>query len=278
MTRSDALSEESMGQQANAQGITWLAASGDSGAADCSSGPTDPTNSILSTDLPAGLPEVTGVGGTRFTEGSGQYWSATNNANGGSALSYIPETAWNDSAEEGTPSASGGGASMYFSKPSWQTGPGVPADGARDVPDVAFSASNVHDVTLTFTGGKRTGVRRNFGRRSLDGRTGGSVEPVCRFERPAVGAGAGQHQSAALQHRRSHARRFSRRRHRKQHHHRDLRRPAAQLPSELDRLFRWSWLRSGDRVGVFGRADFLHRMGHRDRSDRSGPAGDHVPR
>ena len=106
-------------QQANAQGITWFAASGDDGAADCD----DSQNPGLAVDLPGSVPEVTSVGGTEFVEGTGTYWSLTNNANGASALSYIPETTWNDSVEDGEPSASGGGASILFSKPSWQTGP-----------------------------------------------------------------------------------------------------------------------------------------------------------
>ncbi|HEY1215661.1 MAG TPA: hypothetical protein VGE93_18670, partial [Bryobacteraceae bacterium] len=42
-------------------------------------------------------------------------------------------------------SASGGGASVFTPKPIWQTGVGVPHDGARDVPDVALSASPFHD-------------------------------------------------------------------------------------------------------------------------------------
>ena len=118
-------------QQANAQGITWFAASGDDGGADCG----DSQNPGLAVDLPGSLPEVTSVGGTEFVEGAGAYWSSTNTANGASALSYIPETTWNDSAEDGTPSASGGGTSTLFSKPSWQTGAGVPGDNfARHVP------------------------------------------------------------------------------------------------------------------------------------------------
>ena len=64
------------------------------------------------------------------------------------------EHAWNDSALEGSPSASGGGASTYFAKPSWQSGTGVPADGARDVPDVALPGSPSHDAYLFFTGGR----------------------------------------------------------------------------------------------------------------------------
>lgn len=142
---SDALSFQEMGQQANAEGMTWFAASGDDGAADCD----DNQNSGLAVDLPGAVPNVTSMGGSEFQEGSGQYW-ATN----GAALSYIPETSWNDSVEDGTPSASGGGASIYFTKPSWQTGPGVPNDNARDVPDLALSASADHDGYLVYTGGQ----------------------------------------------------------------------------------------------------------------------------
>src|ERR1700722_10199688 len=137
------------GNQANAQGITWFAASGDDGAADCA----DSENPGLSVDLPGSTPGVTSVGGTEDVEGTGTYWIATNNANGSSALSYIPETTWNDSAEDGEPSASGGGASVLFSKPSWQTGPGVPSDNARHVPDVSLNASDDHDGHLVYTGG-----------------------------------------------------------------------------------------------------------------------------
>ncbi len=139
----------SWGEQANAQGITWFAASGDDGAADCN----DTQNPGLAVDLPGSTPYVTSVGGTEYNEGTGTYWSATNNANGGSALSYIPEMTWNDSAEDGSPSASGGGASILFPKPSWQTGPGVPADNARDVPDVSLNASDDHDPHLVYTSG-----------------------------------------------------------------------------------------------------------------------------
>lgn len=137
------------GEQANAQGITWFAASGDDGAADCN----DTQNPGLAVDLPGSVPEVTSVGGTEYMEGSGNYWSATNNTNGGSALSYIPEMTWNDSAGDGEPSASGGGASVLFTKPTWQTGPGVPADNARDVPDVSLNASDDHDPHVVYTSG-----------------------------------------------------------------------------------------------------------------------------
>jgi len=146
---SEVSSFQQWAQQANAQGMTWFAASGDDGGADCG----DTQNPGLSVDLPGSLPEVTSVGGTEFVEGSGTYWSLTNTGNGASALSYIPETTWNDSAEDGSPSASGGGASTLFTKPSWQTAPGVPSDNARHVPDVSLSASADHDGYFVYTGG-----------------------------------------------------------------------------------------------------------------------------
>ena len=148
---SEAGTLQSMGQQANAQGITWFASSGDSGATDCYGDRFSDANSVVSVDMPASLPQVTGIGGTEFTEGTGNYWSASNSANNGSALSYIPETTWNDSSLVGSPDASGGGASVYFGKPTWQTGAGVPADSARDVPDLALSASDQHDYYLIFS-------------------------------------------------------------------------------------------------------------------------------
>ncbi len=148
--RADSMTFQQWAQQGNAQGITWLNATGDDGAADCG----DRRNPGLNVDSPADVPEVTGVGGTEFNEFGGAYWSPTNNpVTDGSALSYIPEISWNDSANDGEPAASGGGVSTFFSKPSWQTGPGVPADGARDVPDVSLTASADHDGYLVQTGG-----------------------------------------------------------------------------------------------------------------------------
>ncbi len=146
----DATIFRSWAQQGNAEGITWFSASGDAGAADCN----DTQNPGLAVDSPADIPEVTGIGGTEFAEGSGAYWNSSNATNLASALSYIPEMAWNDSAQDGQPTAGGGGASVFFQKPAWQTGPGVPADNARHVPDLALTASANHDGYLVFTSGK----------------------------------------------------------------------------------------------------------------------------
>lgn len=126
-------------QQANAQGMTIVAASGDSGAADCDFNVAAATQG-LQVDILAGLPNVTGVGGTSSDDSGGTYWT-TNNVFQGSALSYIPEVAWNDTATSTHLSATGGGAAVNFTKPSWQKGAGVPNDGRRDVPDVSLFGS-----------------------------------------------------------------------------------------------------------------------------------------
>lgn len=138
-------------QQANAQGMTILAAGGDSGAADCDSG--DVATQGLAVDFPASSPYVTGAGGAEFNEGSGNYWSSTNNSQNGSALSYIPEKVWNDTTANNPLSAGGGGRSIKFTKPIWQQGAGVPNDSVRDVPDVSFNASPNHDPYLICAGG-----------------------------------------------------------------------------------------------------------------------------
>ena len=148
--QADAATFRAWAKQGNAQGITWFSASGDSGGADCG----DSQNPGLSVDTPASIPEVTGIGGTEFAEGAGQFWNAANTASQGSVLSYIPETTWNDSAQDGQPSSGGGGASVYFSQPSWQTAAGAPGDNARHVPDIALTASADHDGYLVYTNGK----------------------------------------------------------------------------------------------------------------------------
>lgn len=135
-------------QQANAQGITWMASSGDQAAGTCDAfyglipqGSLGPTVSF-----PASVPEITAVGGTQFAEGTGRYWATVNDPNGVTVASYIPERAWNTETDgSNAPGGTGGGPSALYTKPYWQTGPGVPNDGVRDVPDVALSASGAHD-------------------------------------------------------------------------------------------------------------------------------------
>ena len=138
-------------QQANAEGITVLGPSGDSGAADCDAGNTSVDG--LAVDMPGSLPTVTSVGGTEFQEGTDPghiYWRSLTGVDvtPGSAIMYIPEGAWNDTNAQFGLTAGGGGASSVIAKPAWQAGMGVPNDAARDVPDVSFSASPVQDPYL----------------------------------------------------------------------------------------------------------------------------------
>jgi len=170
LTSSFVLTMQQWAQQANAQGQTISGPAGDDGAADCDSNVMSATHG-LAVDAPASLPEVTGVGGSEFNVTldpaaspdpnnpncylKTAYWGAAcgpsttvGNPTGASALSPIPETTWNDPVTSQGFSAGGGGASTIFGKPSWQTGTGVPGDGARDVPDIALNASDGHDSYL----------------------------------------------------------------------------------------------------------------------------------
>ena len=139
--------------QAASEGISVFVSAADSGAATCDTQfATPPAYQFRSINYICASSYATCVGGTEFAEGTNtaQYWSATNGTGLASALSYIPEGAWNEPTSSTVSNTTyvaasgGGGASLYIPKPSWQTGTGVPADGVRDVPDVSFPAS-AHD-------------------------------------------------------------------------------------------------------------------------------------
>jgi hypothetical protein len=166
-------------EQAAAQGITVLLAAGDSGSAGCDSPDAGETAAQygLSVSGLASTPFNVAVGGTDFNDVNDPwtYWSQTNNSAQSSALSYIPESTWNDScAAAGLLGCAGASSSAYFTdgmylvggsggssscttpsgafpgvtctggyaKPSWQSGTGVPDDGARDIPDISLFAGN----------------------------------------------------------------------------------------------------------------------------------------
>ena len=158
--------------KASAEGITLVAASGDSGPASCDSPSESSARGGLSVSYPASSPEVTGVGGSTFggdLPDPSPYWGTSNGPNGGSALSYIPEVSWNDTPTRLKLAASGGGKSSCrsspcssgFPKPSWQAGPGVPSDGVRDVPDVSFAGSPDHDGYMMCNDGSCAGGTLN---------------------------------------------------------------------------------------------------------------------
>jgi subtilase family serine protease len=110
-----AAAEHRLFQQAVSEGITLVAASGDTGAGEpsCTS-----FGLALSVSLPASDPDVTGVGGTNLFLTEGGAW--------------VGETAWMDGYGE-----SGGGFSSLYRTPSYQQTLGLPS---RSVPDVAYDA------------------------------------------------------------------------------------------------------------------------------------------
>lgn len=152
-------------EQAAAQGQTVLVSSGDIGS-ECQFEAINTVSGLASTEWNVA------VGGTDFyysdyaTGGASAttLWNTNNDANLGSLKAPLPEQPWNDAYgfdiiadgyQRGERYAGGGGASNCatvdetngscksgYTKPSWQNGPGVPADGARDIPDVSLFASN----------------------------------------------------------------------------------------------------------------------------------------
>ena len=155
-TSAEATAVANLAAQAAAEGITYVVSAGDSGAAGCD----DPTASLAthppSVNVLASTPYTVAVGGTMFQENGhdSNYWKSTpDRVTLESAISYIPEDVWNESctgAQCATPGlwAGGGGASIFFQKPSWQSGvAGIPAANARYLPDVALTAA-AHDPYL----------------------------------------------------------------------------------------------------------------------------------
>ncbi len=102
----------SVAQQAAAQGITWMTASGDQGAAACDYGGTVAVNGPA-VSFPADIPEITAVqagrNSRRRVPAHGSRARTTSPL--ARAVSYIAEKAWNDTATSGELSASGGGVS-----------------------------------------------------------------------------------------------------------------------------------------------------------------------
>lgn len=136
-------------QQANVQGQTIVFSSGDTGSTDCYHDTylTATQQASLSVDFPASVPGITAVGGTQmaagtYTAGTSQYWqTATGSDVISSLLSYVPEVVWNETSASGV-FAGGGGSSLFFARPTWQTGvPGIPAGAQRLTPDISLQAS-----------------------------------------------------------------------------------------------------------------------------------------
>jgi subtilase family serine protease len=131
-------------------GVTVLAASGDSGAADVRyNGSTYYLHPV--TSWPDSDPLVTGVGGTRL------HLAAAGRPR--------PATAWNDTYSKATneyiegdkgpnPLAGGGGKSVIFSRPSYQNGVAGLVGRQRGVPDISMSGAcnGAADMYQSFKG------------------------------------------------------------------------------------------------------------------------------
>jgi hypothetical protein len=99
-----------------AAGVTVFVSSGDGGSSPGASGQDH--GGAVQVESPANDPNVTAVGGTSL------YLN-------GSTGAVSSETAWYDG---------GGGISTIFTRPSWQTGPGISTGSTRLIPDVALVA------------------------------------------------------------------------------------------------------------------------------------------
>ncbi len=148
----DAAAENTLFQEAAAQGQSIVAASGDSGAQDCTDQNGRPLGG-LAVDDPASQPFVTGVGGTTL-----------------SAIGPPPsETVWNDATKPGGPAgAGGGGVSSLWPMPAYQSGAppalnvinaassGAPCSAAtgfcREVPDVSANSDPYTGYAIYFAG------------------------------------------------------------------------------------------------------------------------------
>ncbi len=135
----DPAAEQPIFEQMAAQGQTVISAAGDAGSSDCNG----ITNNNLAVDDPASQPLVTGVGGL-----------SVNNIN------PLDESVWLTPTKSGDAGAGGGGISGLWSRPSWQTAPGIATDESmRLVPDLSTLADPSTGFIQYFTGTKAGACR-----------------------------------------------------------------------------------------------------------------------
>jgi Pro-kumamolisin, activation domain/Putative Ig domain len=160
----EAQAENTLFQEAAAQGQSILSASGDDGAEDCF--PANPTPQV---DDPASQPFVTGVGGTRV-----------------SSLGPRPsETVWNDGPAVG---AGGGGVSTFWNMPSYQSGApsflhvinagssgsacAASSGDCREVPDVSADSDPATGYLIYWNGNGAGGLTAPKGWQVVGGTSG----------------------------------------------------------------------------------------------------------
>jgi subtilase family serine protease len=145
--------QESLFEQATAQGQSIFSAAGDEGSTGCYNPNASTADDRLSAVSPASAPYVIGVGGTSFS---------------GTGTSQ-QEVVWNDSGDLVASGAGGGGVSSIWCMPSYQheTGiPGIinshsrkdtskscPTKYYREVPDVSADGDPIYGYAIYYDGG-----------------------------------------------------------------------------------------------------------------------------
>jgi len=137
-------------KQGNAQGMTFVAGSGDSGGKGCMSADYFSGTGgsfVAGVSVPAADPNVTAVGGTNLVTARSQ---------GGSDSSYVGENAYADLepaldpygtgvAISGGAFGAGGGASTLFAKPAYQNLVSTGSTNFRTVPDIGMEVGGCPD-------------------------------------------------------------------------------------------------------------------------------------
>ncbi len=138
-------------KQGNAEGITFIAASGDAGGLGCMNPGYFSGGSgqfIPGVSVPAADPNVTAVGGTNLIDAA---------AVGGSDSAYVRENAWSDPEIAFDPFnvgvnasggywGSGGGVSTLYARPSYQSLVSTGSWSFRTVPDIAMEMGGCPDI------------------------------------------------------------------------------------------------------------------------------------
>jgi subtilase family serine protease len=164
-----------LAEQAAAQGITYFVSSGDDGAEACDDPNAPPVTHPIAVNYLASTAFNVAVGGTTFNENGNpsKYWLSTPPVSD-TAISYIPENAWNESSPTSGLWATSGGASAGniqsgvgttggVPKPHWQSGVvGIPSDGVRDLPDVSLAAAGHNPYLLCFEGSCQPDAQGNL--------------------------------------------------------------------------------------------------------------------
>ncbi len=148
-------------KQGNAEGITFVAASGDAGGRSC----LNPSyfsggngQFVAGVSVPAADPNVTAVGGTNLV---------TAGAGGGSGSGYLRENAWSDPEFATDPFGvgvmasggvwgSGGGVSTLYAKPPYQAYVNTGSSAFRTVPDLAMQMGGCPDIAQAPCNGGNT--------------------------------------------------------------------------------------------------------------------------